>query len=117
MDRETENGNMRIFTCKACSKIHVETGNVLLHFSTPEKLKAYLDYLESIDVSYYETINGKKGLKKVIILPVVGDSSVNLAFTVQEFEAVKEMIRDYLTCKTQNTFVMYTELPQSLSLN
>ncbi|MDR1672444.1 MAG: hypothetical protein LBS09_03120 [Bacteroidales bacterium] len=107
---------MRVFTCKACAKIHVEAGNVLFHFSTPEKLEIYLEYLESIDVSYYATVNRKKGLKKVIILPM-GDLPVNLAFTEQEFELLKEIIQNYLaTDRSKKAFVTSEEL-QQLNLN
>jgi hypothetical protein len=93
----------------------VEVGNVLMHFSSPEKLKIYSDYLESIDVAYYAAINKKKGLERVIILPVV-DMCVHLTFTVQEFEMLKEIIRDYLTNKTKGMFIRCKEL-QPVNLN
>ncbi|OAV68208.1 hypothetical protein Barb4_02154 [Bacteroidales bacterium Barb4] len=87
---------MRIYTCNTCSKIHLEAGNVLVHFPALENLRIYMDYLESVDVPYYAAINSKKGLEKVIILPV-GETAVNMAFTVQEFEMLKDTVRDYLT--------------------
>ncbi|MDR2121009.1 MAG: hypothetical protein LBP64_09100 [Tannerella sp.] len=85
---------MRIFKCKSCTKIHVEAGNVLIHFPSPERLKKFLNYLESIDVDYYSALNRNKGLAKDIFLPV-GDMSVNMAFSVEEFEELKQAIRDY----------------------
>jgi hypothetical protein len=60
-------------------------------------LQVYFDYLNSIDVAYYAAINRSKGLTKEIILPLGDHISVNLAFTVQEFDALKEMIRRYLS--------------------
>lgn len=87
--------NMHIYTCSTCSKIHVEIGNTIIHFATPEKLKTYLVYLESIDVKYYSEINRKRGLSKEIFLQITNESS--LAFTVSEFEHFKQVIFDYLT--------------------
>ncbi|MDR1666266.1 MAG: hypothetical protein LBS03_01035 [Bacteroidales bacterium] len=87
----------------------MEAGNVLMHFSSPEKLKIYSDYLASIDVPYYAAINKSKGLEKVIILPVV-DMCVYATFTVQEFETLKELIRDYLANRTKKTFIRCSEL-------
>jgi hypothetical protein len=92
---EEGSGIMRIFKCKTCSKIHLEAGNVLIHFPSPERLRKFLNYLESIDPAYYAAINRKKGLAKEIFLPV-GDLSVNMAFTVAEFEELKQTIGDYL---------------------
>ncbi|MDR1408561.1 MAG: hypothetical protein LBJ23_11045 [Tannerella sp.] len=86
---------MRIFKCDACSKIHVEVGNVLIHFPSPARLKKFLHYLESIDADYYAALNRSKGLAKDLFLPV-GDMSVNMAFSVAEFEALKQAVRQYL---------------------
>lgn len=86
---------MRVFKCSACSKIHVEAGNVLIHFPSPERLKKFLDYIESIDADYYAALNRSKGLARDIYLPV-GDMSVNMAFSVAEFEELKRAVRDYL---------------------
>ena len=87
---------MRIYTCNKCSKIHLEIGNTHIHFSTLEKLKTYLDYLDAIDIAYYSAINRSKGLTKEIILPLGEQLSVNLAFTTLEFETLKKIIRNYL---------------------
>jgi hypothetical protein len=86
---------MRIFRCKACSKIHVEVGNLLIHFPTLKRLKVFLDYLESIDPVHYKAINGSRGLSHDIYLPV-GDTSVNMAFSVGEFEELKQTVRCFL---------------------
>lgn len=86
---------MRIFKCNTCSKIHLEAGNVLIHFPTPERLEKFLNYLDAIDPSHYAAINRKKGMAKDIFLPV-GDLSVNMAFSVAEFEELKQLVRDYL---------------------
>ncbi|MDR2138035.1 MAG: hypothetical protein LBP50_00550 [Tannerella sp.] len=82
---------MRIFKCKTCSKIHLEAGNVLIHFPSPERLRRFLNYLESIDPFHYAAVNRKKGLAKEIFLPV-GDTSVQMAFTVAEFEELKRTV-------------------------
>ncbi|MDR2385889.1 MAG: hypothetical protein LBD80_09590 [Tannerella sp.] len=92
---------MRIFKCNTCSKIHLEAGNLLIHFPSVDRLKKFLDHLESIDVAYYAAINRKKGLEKDIFLPV-DNSTVNMAFSVSEFNELKEMIQDYLTRKEYN---------------
>jgi len=102
--------NMRIYSCPSCSKIHVETGNAIIHFASPEKLKMYMDYLESIDVDYYSKINRMKGLSRQIFLQTT--NTVTLAFTVAEFEQLKQIILDYLA----NTFVE-TAVFQSIVLN
>ena len=88
---------MRIYRCKSCTKIHVEAGNIFLHFSSIEKLKTWLDYLNSIDTAYYASLNRAKGLSKEIILAVGENISVNMAFTVQEFEELKQTITNYLS--------------------
>lgn len=100
---------MRIFTCNHCSKIHLEVGHAQIHFVSLEQLKIYLEYLNSIDVKYYAAVNREKGLSKVIILPLNDCASVHLAFTTQEFEELKVMIRQYLSDKSkpENTLVNY----------
>ena len=87
---------MRIFTCKSCSRIHLEIGHTQIHFRSLRQLEKYLRKLDSIDTAYYETVNRRKGLTKVIILPLDTSGAVHLGFTVQEFETLKETIRIYL---------------------
>jgi hypothetical protein len=100
---------MKIYTCRSCSKIHIETGNTVLNFLNPEKLGQYLAYLDSIDATYYSAINRDKGFKKDIFLQV-GDF-VNLVFTLSEFEELKQTIRNYLSGITvqEHSFVKYNE--------
>jgi hypothetical protein len=106
---------MRVYTCNTCSRIHVEAENVLLHFSTREKLSQYLNYLDSIDVVYFSAINRKKGLSKEIFLQ--HDKSVTLAFTVLEFEELKQTIREYLTGTTakKTQFISFDKLLVNLN--
>ncbi|MDR1866202.1 MAG: hypothetical protein LBR08_11610 [Bacteroidales bacterium] len=61
---------MRIFKCNACNKIHLEAGNILMHFPSTERLRRFLNYLESIDAPHYAAINRNKGLAKDVYLPV-----------------------------------------------
>jgi hypothetical protein len=88
---------MRVFTCKCCPKIHLEIGNTQVHFHSLHDLKKYLENLNSIDAAYYAGINRKKGLTKVIILPLDNTGSVHLGLTEQEFENLKDVIRDYVS--------------------
>jgi hypothetical protein len=53
--------------------------------------------LDSIDAAYFAAINRKKGLTKVIILPLDTSGAVHLGFTLQEFEDLKATIRNYLS--------------------
>jgi hypothetical protein len=99
---------MRVFTCRHCSRIHLEVGHTQIHFASEEELAKYLEFLDSIDVSYYAAINEKKGLSRVIILPIDHCSSAHLSFTRQEFETFKEVIRAYLSKKQQLlSFIVY----------
>jgi hypothetical protein len=109
---------MRIYKCNRCSKIHLEIGNTHLHFSSEDRLRFYLNYLDSIDVTYYAAINRNKGLNKEIILPLGECIAVNLAFTVSEFETLKRIIRGYLSGKsgTRPAFVASDEF-LALNLN
>jgi hypothetical protein len=59
-------------------------------------LKKYLNTLDSIDTAYYEAVNRKKGLTKVIILPLDASGGAHVGFTVQEFETLKTVIRSYV---------------------
>jgi hypothetical protein len=59
-------------------------------------LKKYLETLNSIDAGYYSAVNRKKGLAKVIIIPLSDNGMTHLGFTEQEFETLKETIRNYL---------------------
>ncbi|MDR1343071.1 MAG: hypothetical protein LBK18_07460 [Prevotellaceae bacterium] len=95
---------MRIFKCSACSKIHVEAGNVMMHFPTLKRLKGFSDYLESIDPHYYKAANSGKGLAHDVYLPV-GDASVSMAFSVGEFEELKQAIRRFLAEENVNPFL------------
>jgi hypothetical protein len=56
-----------------------------------------LERLDSIDAAYYAAINRKKGLSRVIIIPLDDSGSVHLGFTEQEFERLKTVIRSYLS--------------------
>jgi Rad3-related DNA helicase len=73
----------------------VEAGNLLVHFPSLKRLKAFLDYLEAIDPVSYKTINNSRGLSHDIYLPV-GDTSVNMAFSIGEFEELKQTVRRFL---------------------
>jgi hypothetical protein len=98
---------MRVFTCSKCSRIHLEIGNIQIHFESIEKLKRYSGYLDSIDVAYYAAINRSKGLLREIILPLDVCNSIHLTFTTQEFETLKGVIHDYLmeTKKVPGLFI------------
>ncbi|MDR0547071.1 MAG: hypothetical protein LBG77_05755 [Dysgonamonadaceae bacterium] len=60
-------------------------------------MQKYLNNLDSIDAVYYAAVNRKKGLSKVIIIPLNNAGTVHLGFTLREFEELKTMIRNYLT--------------------
>jgi hypothetical protein len=74
--------------------------------------------LDSIDAACYAAINRNKGLSKEIILPLGECIAVNLAFTLQEFETLKKIIRNYLSGKPEirPVFVTSDEF-QVLNLN
>ncbi|MDR0413945.1 MAG: hypothetical protein LBH84_00830 [Prevotellaceae bacterium] len=88
---------IRIFTCRSCSRIHLEIGNTQIHFNSPHHLQKYLENLDSVDAAYFAAINRAKGLEKVIILPLDNTGVVHLGFTLQEFENLKTTIRSYLS--------------------
>jgi hypothetical protein len=89
-------GMIRIYKWKACEKLHLEAGNALIHFPSLQRLRQYLDYLETIDAPHYAGLNRRKGLSKDVFLPVEG-STVNIAFSFEEFETMKNVIRNYLS--------------------
>lgn len=76
--------------------VHIEVGNVLIHFTGKQKLAEYLKELDSIDVEYYAMLNRGKQFSKDIFLPVTTGTGVNLSFTVDEFYNFKSMIGNYL---------------------
>jgi hypothetical protein len=82
----------------------VEAGNVMMHFPTLVRLKGFSDYLESIDPHYYKAVNSSKGLTHDVYLPV-GDTSVSMAFSVDEFEALKQTVRRFLHKEKINPFM------------
>jgi hypothetical protein len=99
---------MRVFKCRHCSRIHLEAGHTQIHFASTRELTKYLEFLDSIDVAYYAAINRKKGLSKVIILPLDNDNTAHMGFTTQEFETLKEVIRSYLFKKQELlNFIVY----------
>jgi hypothetical protein len=59
-------------------------------------LKKYLTNLDSIDATYYAAVNRKKGLSKVIILPLDHSGNIHLGLTELEFDELKTVIRNYL---------------------
>jgi hypothetical protein len=79
----------------------VEVGNLLIHFPSLKRLKVFWDYLETIDPARYKVINNSRGLSHDIYLPV-GDTSVNMAFSVDEFEELKQTVRRFL--EEENAF-------------
>jgi hypothetical protein len=72
----------------------VAAGNLLIHFPSLNRLKAFLDYLEAIDPAGYKAINNSRGLPHDIYLPV-GDTSVNMGFSVDELEELKRTVRRF----------------------
>ena len=108
---------MRVYKCNSCSKIHLETGNIIIHFSTIQQLKTYSEYLKSIDSVYYAAAN--KGRAKDIFIPLEDNASINMAFTVCEFEALKKVVCDYLSGRKTPciSFVKCNEFDNSLHLN
>ena len=103
---------MKVYKCNCCSKIHLEAGNVLINFPSIEYLKIYSDFLESIDVAYYAAINKNRTTSKAIVIPLGDKVSVNMGFTVSEFELLKRTIRDFLSGGTslRESFVKFDEL-------
>jgi len=101
---------MRIFTCDYCTKIHIEIGNILLHFASKNKLEQYLNELDNIDAEYFAKVNLSKPFSKDIFLQVPG-TNMNLSFTVKEFTMYKENIRKYLQPQ-KNVFLTssYTDI-------
>ena len=98
---------MRIFTCNSCTKIHIETGNILLHFASTEKLTQYLHELDNIDAEYYAVLNSGKAFSKDIFLQVP-NTNLNLGFTIEEFTVFRESIREYLHAKPQQSIFINT---------
>jgi hypothetical protein len=90
---------------------------VQIHFSSLRDLGKYLETLDSIDVEYYAAINRKKGLTKVIFLPLNNAGSVHLGFTVQEFETLKSVIRYYLLKDKKSALKTAKFEIQEISLN
>ena len=76
--------------------VHIEIGNVLIHFTSTQKLTEYLNELDTIDVEYYAMLNKGKQFNKDIFLPVAVGMGVNLSFTVEEFYYFKSMILNYI---------------------
>jgi hypothetical protein len=75
---------------------------VLIHFPTLTSLKVFSDYLEEItDPCYYKAINSSRGLSRDIYLPI-GNVSVDMAFSVDEFDELKQTIRRFL--EEENAF-------------
>ncbi|MDR0538123.1 MAG: hypothetical protein LBH04_08830 [Tannerellaceae bacterium] len=105
----------RIFKCKNCDKIHLESGNILLHFVSPERLRKYLVYLDGINAEYYARLNRMKGVAKDVFLPVEG-TVASIAFSLEEFEEFKNAIRNYISgdCKRPGGHV---ELNKFLVIN
>ena len=102
---------IRIFTCNNCSRIHLEIGNTQIHFKSLRHLQDYLKNLDSIDAAYFAAINRKKGLAKVIILPLDTAGAIHLGFTEQEFENLKKTIRNYLS-KGREPYFPYSHLSE-----
>ena len=109
---------MKVYKCNCCSKIHLEAGNVLIHFPSIQQLKIYSDYLESIDVAYYAALNKNRLTSKAIIISLGDKACINMTFTVSEFEVLKRTVRDYLSggASTCESFVKCGEL-EALHLN
>jgi hypothetical protein len=58
--------------------------------------------LDSIDVEYYAAINRSKGLKKVIIIPLMDNGIAHLAFTQQEFSILPKCMAKEIVCICTN---------------
>jgi hypothetical protein len=56
-----------------------------------------LETIDAIDADYYARINRAKRLRKLIILPLSDDGSMHLGFTLDEFDELKAVVRDYIT--------------------
>jgi hypothetical protein len=92
----------------------VEAGNLLIHFSSLKRLAVFLDYLESIDPYHYKALNGNRGVSRDIYLPV-GDTSVNMAFSVDEFEELKQTLHHFL--EEENAFPLLATALNTVFVN
>jgi hypothetical protein len=68
-----------------------------MHFDSLSDLGKYMEYLDAIDTAHYAAVNRRKGLDKVIVLPLDNTGGMHLGFTEQEFEELKGVIRGYLS--------------------
>jgi len=84
-----------------------------MHFESNERLHAYIDYLRTVDVAYFAETNRRKGLSKDVFLQI--STAISLAFTVNEFEQLKQTLSDYLA--GTSTFIQSTSAFQALCLN
>jgi hypothetical protein len=66
----------------------------MMHFPSLQRLKVFLDYIESIDPCHYKALNSGKGLARDVYLPI-GETFVNMAFSVDEFEELRQMMRRF----------------------
>jgi hypothetical protein len=101
--------------------LHLEIANTQIHFDSPQCLRKYLATLDAVDVDYYACINRAKGLTKVIILPLDENGAMHIGFTVEEFEELKTVIRNYLSRNSKKQFfckgIMFNGVKERFCLN
>lgn len=84
----TQNG--QIFFCSYHNIIHLEFGNLFLHFSYDE-IVIFTEYVNSIDYKFYLVKNQNSQNRRKLLLHI-GSKNAFLAVTLHEFLELKDLL-------------------------
>jgi hypothetical protein len=85
-----KNCNGQLSFCKGCNCFHLDFNNITLKLRKKD-LKAFKQFLESIEVEYWEAKYERQVMKRKIPIPTAQENLV-LMFNKQELESLKDLV-------------------------
>jgi hypothetical protein len=94
MTKQCANG--QIFVCEFCKKIHLEYNNVGIDFQKIEVVRAFYDYLDSLNIEEIIKRRSISQFRRKITVPFPG-TRVKLMLTSGEISELKNLLREFIT--------------------
>ncbi len=94
MTKQCANG--QIFVCEFCKKIHLEYNNVGIDFQKIEVVRAFYDYLDSLNIAEIIKRRSISQFRRKIVVPFP-HTQVRLMLTSGEISELKNLLREFIT--------------------
>lgn len=94
MTKQCANG--QIFVCEFCKKIHLEYNNIGIDFQKIEFVRAFYNYLDSLNIAEIIKRRSISQFRRKITIPFPG-TQVKLMLTSGEINELKNLLREFIS--------------------